>query len=126
MPDGSLTLVLGGARSGKSAHAEGLASAGPGPWHYLATGRTLAPPSLAEMYAVLRAHLLDHYAFYGAQVGVRTARKHVGWYAEQWPGGEALRDAINRADDPDTQLRLLDAWFDAQPPRAHHDGRLAA
>ncbi|WP_197460638.1 bifunctional adenosylcobinamide kinase/adenosylcobinamide-phosphate guanylyltransferase [Acetobacter tropicalis] len=33
------TLVLGGARSGKSRHAEALITALPAPWVYLATGR---------------------------------------------------------------------------------------
>ncbi|BCG93961.1 bifunctional adenosylcobinamide kinase/adenosylcobinamide-phosphate guanylyltransferase [Mesorhizobium sp. 131-2-1] len=40
MPDrasGTLTFILGGARSGKSAHAETLVTAGPPPWTYIAT-----------------------------------------------------------------------------------------
>jgi adenosylcobinamide kinase/adenosylcobinamide-phosphate guanylyltransferase len=37
----SMTLVLGGARSGKSAHAEALITACPGPWYYIATAQAL-------------------------------------------------------------------------------------
>src|SRR6476620_7074945 len=35
----NLTLVLGGARSGKSRHAEGLVTSGPAPWRYVATAQ---------------------------------------------------------------------------------------
>ncbi|KAA3449157.1 bifunctional adenosylcobinamide kinase/adenosylcobinamide-phosphate guanylyltransferase [Mesorhizobium sp. SARCC-RB16n] len=40
MPDrGKLTLIIGGARSGKSAHAETLVTALPSPWAYIATAQ---------------------------------------------------------------------------------------
>lgn len=40
MRDGSsLTFLLGGARSGKSAHAEKLVTASPAPWTYIATAQ---------------------------------------------------------------------------------------
>lgn len=41
MPDPGLTLVLGGARSGKSRFAEGLVTALPPPWLYVATAQAL-------------------------------------------------------------------------------------
>lgn len=39
MPEGRLTLILGGARSGKSRHAEALTERLPPPWAYVATGQ---------------------------------------------------------------------------------------
>jgi adenosylcobinamide kinase / adenosylcobinamide-phosphate guanylyltransferase len=39
MHPGRLTLVLGGARSGKSRHAESVITALPGPWVYVATAQ---------------------------------------------------------------------------------------
>jgi adenosyl cobinamide kinase/adenosyl cobinamide phosphate guanylyltransferase len=47
-----LTLVLGGARSGKSRYAESLVMALPPPWLYVATGQGLD----AEMAARIEAH----------------------------------------------------------------------
>ena len=39
METGNVTFVLGGARSGKSRYAEGLVTALPGPWTYVATAQ---------------------------------------------------------------------------------------
>ena len=33
----------------------------------------------------MNEHLEDHYAFYGEFTGVRTARKHIGWYTRGLP-----------------------------------------
>ncbi len=49
---GQLTFVLGGARSGKSRHAEALVTAQPPPWRYVATAQAFD----AEMAARIAAH----------------------------------------------------------------------
>lgn len=79
--------------------------------HFLQTGSCLPAPEVTEIHQLLRKHLLDHYAFYGELRGVRTARKHIGWYVKGVPGGQAFREAMNVLDDPDQQLAIVDQFF---------------
>ncbi len=79
--------------------------------HYLATGEHLAPPTVAEASAWLAEHLQDHYALYGEFIGVRSARKHIGWALRELPGGESFRAEMNLIDDCALQLRALGDWF---------------
>ncbi|MGS2717175.1 tRNA dihydrouridine synthase DusB [Eionea flava] len=48
--------------------------------HYLATGERLDKPSSVEIYQTLSGHIHALHRFYGELMGVRIARKHVGWY----------------------------------------------
>lgn len=81
--------------------------------HFLATGEELPPPSLAEVRDVLLSHLDALHAFYGEPMGVRIARKHLGWYAKDRPENAAFRAVVNRAEDAHSQRALTRDYFDA-------------
>lgn len=82
--------------------------------HFLATGELLRPPRIDEIQQLMNEHLEDHYAFYGEFTGVRTARKHIGWYTRGLSGASAFRHRMNTLDTIREQLAAVNAFFDAQ------------
>jgi len=82
--------------------------------HFLRTGNLLPPPLIKEVRALMSQHLLAHYAFYGEYLGVRTARKHIGWYVQALSGGEAFRRQMNLLEDCNLQRAAVDAFFESQ------------
>ena len=80
--------------------------------HFMATGSHLAPPLVAEVKQWLLDHLQDHYALYGDFSGVRTARKHIGWYVKSLPGGEDFRSRMNVIEDCGRQAGAVADFFD--------------
>ena len=89
--------------------------------HYLRTGTYLPAPTVAEVRALMSEHLQAHYAFYGEYMGLRTARKHIGWYVRDLPGGEDFRQRMNRMEDCAEQLAAVDFFFESQ---LHYGERL--
>jgi tRNA-dihydrouridine synthase B len=85
--------------------------------HFLATGTQLAPPLVAEVRRLLLEHLQQHYALYGDYSGVRSARKHIGWYVRDLPGGEQFRSEMNAIEDCDAQWRAVAEFFDVLAAR---------
>lgn len=71
--------------------------------HYLRTGETLPAPGLEEVEQILLEHLAALHAFYGDVMGVRIARKHVGWYLATLPGAREFRALFNQLDDKHAQ-----------------------
>jgi tRNA-dihydrouridine synthase B len=82
--------------------------------HFLSTGQHLPAPSLAEARELLLTHLEDHYRFYGADQGVRTARKHIIWYTRRLEGGAAFQACMNHIEDAGAQARAVAAFLDEQ------------
>ena len=83
--------------------------------HYLKHGSHLPPPTYGELRELLLGHLEDHYSFYGEHVGVRTARKHIGWYLAGLPEAGPLLTRIMALDSTDAQARALRHWLEQQP-----------
>ncbi|WP_085932937.1 tRNA dihydrouridine synthase DusB [Enhydrobacter aerosaccus] len=79
--------------------------------HYLRTGERLPDPSLAEQYAAVRAHFESMLEHYGAETGVRMARKHLGWYSKGLPASAEFRAAVNRESEASKVRALLAAFF---------------
>lgn len=70
------------------------------------TAQDLAPRGSALLSLVLEHYdaLLSHY---GAQAGIRLARKHLAWYLDHFPGGEVYRRQILTQLDPQAVCRDL-------------------
>ena len=113
-------------RTGADALMIGRAAQGR-PWifretaHYLTTGQHLAPPLVAEVRRALLEHLQDHYGLYGEYTGVRSARKHIGWYVRSLPGGEAFREQMNALESSEQQMAAVAHYLDGL---AEHMDRL--
>ena len=72
MPEGGLTLILGGARSGKSRHAEALVSEFPAPWRYIATAQAY-DDEMRERIDEHRARRDDRWVTFDAPLALNDA-----------------------------------------------------
>jgi tRNA-dihydrouridine synthase B len=100
---------------------------------WLATGSRLPDPELDAQLTIVEGHYDDMLAHYGTDVGVRIARKHVGWYSKGLPGSAEFRAGVNQATDPARVKRLIRAFYEPllahsrpSPPPLGAEGRVEA
>lgn len=79
--------------------------------HYLQTNELLAPPPLSEVRQLVINHVNALHQFYGDYLGVRIARKHVGWYLQTLADKTQFRSVFNRIDNTQEQLDKLEEFF---------------
>ena len=80
---------------------------------FLKTGRRLPDPPLARQRDIVLEHYADMLAHYGAERGVRLARKHLDWYLGRADAPEAVRQAAKRSDRPADVVALIHRAYDA-------------
>jgi nifR3 family TIM-barrel protein len=74
----------------------------------LATGIDPGPPPLAEQARIAKSHVEAMFVHYGTHLGVRNARKHIGWYlASSERAGENLKDWRRRLCTEESPARVL-------------------
>ncbi|MDH3646285.1 MAG: tRNA dihydrouridine synthase DusB [Gammaproteobacteria bacterium] len=77
-----------------------------------------AIPTNAELRDIMLTHLDELYRFYGEQVGVRVARKHLGWYCRNRKDASTYRANVVRVETADQQMQLTRNYFERVDDRA--------
>jgi tRNA-dihydrouridine synthase B len=77
----------------------------------LATGIAPADPSREEQAQILLRHVAELHHFYGPFMGLRIARKHVGWYVAAADENKVFRRQFNTLEQPDLQLQHIESFF---------------
>jgi tRNA-dihydrouridine synthase B len=75
------------------------------------TGEYRPTPDVDEQFALLIEHyhaMLEHY---GEEVGVKIARKHLGWYTKGLPGSAEFRNKANFIDSPAQVLGEIERFY---------------
>lgn len=80
---------------------------------FLVSGVSPAEPPARERLAVARQHFTDMLSHYGAETGIRNARKHMGWYAAGLPNANAFRNLVNNTLEPTVVERAIERFFAA-------------
>jgi tRNA-dihydrouridine synthase B len=80
--------------------------------HWWRTGEYRSTPDVDEQFALLIEHyhaMLEHY---GEEVGVKIARKHLGWYTKGLPGSAEFRNKANFIDNPAQVLGEIERFYE--------------
>jgi tRNA-dihydrouridine synthase B len=79
--------------------------------HWFKTGERRPDPTLGEQYRAIDAHYRDMLDHYGPDVGVKFARKHIGWYTKGLHGSAEFRNRANHEGDPEQVLQMLADFY---------------
>lgn len=80
--------------------------------HYLKTGEKLPDPGVEHKMTILLAHYDEMLEHYGHNVGVKFARKHLGWYSAGMFGGAEFRNKMNKENNPLVVKDLVAEFFE--------------
>ena len=75
------------------------------------SGKDITPVTLEERFSVLKEHLDMLMKYKGEYVGVREARKHIGWYTKGLKDSAFVRNEINTTESYEEMLLKIQQYF---------------
>ena len=81
--------------------------------HFLKTGEKLPDPPLKDQLVIVLNHYDDMINYYGADAGVKLARKHLGWYSSGLPNSSEFRAFINRTFNADEVKEKIQEFYNS-------------
>ena len=85
---------------------------------FLLTGERMPDPDVLGRKAIVLEHYRAMLHHFGADAGMRLARKHVSWYSRGLHGSAEFRVAVNGIGDPEAVMALVCRFFDDAAARA--------
>ena len=79
--------------------------------HWLNGRGELADPAIDQQLAMILEHYEAMLVHYGKEVGVKMARKHLGWYTKGLSGSAEFRNRVNFVDDAGEVMRSLREFY---------------
>jgi tRNA-dihydrouridine synthase B len=85
---------------------------------WLKSRRRVPDPPLEQQLEIVLGHYEEMLHHYGAEVGARIARKHLGWYSKGLPGSAEFRAAVNETSDIGRVRQLIRSFYEPLLVRA--------
>ena len=79
--------------------------------HFLKSGEKLPDPSLEIQLNVVLDHYDEIIEHYGKDIGIKIARKHLGWYSSGLPNSGEFRATINQLNDVDNVKNKVKEFY---------------
>jgi tRNA-dihydrouridine synthase B len=78
---------------------------------YFNKGEFTAEPSNQEKFTIIKQHYSEIIDHYGEEVGIRMARKHLGWYSSGLYNSTDFRARVNQLKKAEDVLAELEEFF---------------
>ncbi|HJL92740.1 MAG TPA: tRNA dihydrouridine synthase DusB [Woeseiaceae bacterium] len=79
--------------------------------YYLKKQKHITPLEKNNVRDTMLEHLLDLYQFYGEELGVRFARKHLSWYCMHLEDTTTFKKRVVRVNKASKQIELVEEFF---------------